>query len=117
MPVVVSDTSPVRALAHLNVLPVLPALFGRVLIPPIVQRELAYPPSGMVAVRVDDLPFVDIRGVAGRDRLERLLLHLDAGEAEALALAVEVGANLVLIDEAAGRAEAKALGLRYTGTL
>src|SRR5689334_650360 len=47
MPVVVSDTSPVRALAHLNLLTVLPALFGRVLIPPIVQRELAYPPSGI----------------------------------------------------------------------
>jgi hypothetical protein len=42
---------------------------------------------------------------------------LDAGERAALALAREVHADLVLIDDAAGRREALVLGLRITGTL
>jgi predicted nucleic acid-binding protein len=42
---------------------------------------------------------------------------LDRGERAALALASDVAADLVLIDDAAGRREAKALGLRIMGSL
>lgn len=44
-------------------------------------------------------------------------LVLDPGETEAIALAVEIGADLLLIDERKGRREAKLLGLRTTGLL
>ncbi len=41
----------------------------------------------------------------------------DGGEAGAIALAVQAGADLVLMDEALGRRTAKAMGLNVTGTL
>jgi predicted nucleic acid-binding protein len=42
---------------------------------------------------------------------------LDAGEADALALADQIGADLVLLDESAARRRAGSLGLRKTGTV
>jgi hypothetical protein len=42
---------------------------------------------------------------------------LDAGEAEAIVLALERKANLLLVDEKLGRAAAKTFGLRITGLL
>jgi predicted nucleic acid-binding protein len=72
MPVVVSDTSPVRALAHLRLLNILPGLFGRVLIPPAVVTELASPPAGVVVVTTGDLPFADVK----RPALDLLQLDL-----------------------------------------
>jgi hypothetical protein len=46
-----------------------------------------------------------------------LQTKLDAGEAEAIALASELGASLLLMDESDGRNEARSLGLTVTGTL
>ena len=41
--------------------------------------------------------------------------ELDLGESEALALALEIRADLILIDEAAGRAMAKRMGVPFIG--
>lgn len=50
------------------------------------------------------------------DRLQ-YQVRLDAGESEAFALALDLNAELLLIDERRGRAEASRLGLRITGLL
>lgn len=101
----------------MGLLRVLPSLFGRVLIPPGVVGELATPPAGLIVVTPADLPFADVRAPVDQVRVGALKAELDAGEAEALALALEVRADLVLIDESAGRAAAASLGLTYTGAL
>ncbi len=48
---------------------------------------------------------------------DRTLSHLDDGEAQAIALALEHRADLLLLDERDGTAAARARGLTVTGTL
>ena len=52
-----------------------------------------------------------------RQLVRALQQELDAGEAEAIALALETGAELLLMDEHLGRETAHHLGLRYTGLI
>jgi uncharacterized protein len=115
--IVVSDTSPIRALAHLGHLQLLQALFGQVLIPPAVVVELEQPRSRLRPLSVQDLGFVRIQSPTDRATVEELMRSLGPGEAEALALAVEVQAEAILIDETAGRAAARKRGLLPLGAL
>jgi predicted nucleic acid-binding protein len=109
--IIVSDTSPIRALAHLGNLDLLHALFGEVLIPPALVVELQRPRSKLPALSVRELPFVRIEAPRDRTAVDELLSILGPGEAEALVLAVELHADAILIDEAAGRAVARQKGL------
>jgi predicted nucleic acid-binding protein len=116
MDVVVSDTSPIRALEWIGQLDLLEFLYGRVIVPPAVSRELLRSDERFRAIDVTHLPWVEIRQPADPQRLSAAE-ELDAGEAEALSLAVELNADLVLIDESAGRRKADALGLKIIGTV
>jgi predicted nucleic acid-binding protein len=116
MTVVVSDTSPVRALAHLQHLDLLRDLFGTVSLPPAVVDELRRPTSGGPIVDVSAHSFFRVQQPLDRGDVERFLESLDIGESEALALAMELRASIVLIDEAAGRAVAEELGFLAIGT-
>jgi predicted nucleic acid-binding protein len=60
--------------------------------------------------------WVEVRRVPS-DAVSMITDDLDPGERAAIALAETVHADLLLIDEAAGRAEAKRRHLRVTGTL
>ena len=117
MIIVVSDTSPIRALAHLDRLDVLSGLFDRVYVPPAVVQELQSPRGGLPPVEIDDLAFVEVREPSDRQRVAGLRRALDPGESEALALALELGVEAILIDEAAGRSMARQLGLSPIGVL
>ncbi len=117
MKVVISDTSPVRALANLGLLRLLGEIYEEVIIPSAVESELADPPAGHIAVKVADLPFVRVHPVLDDSRFRSFLVDLDPGESEAMALALELRADLILIDETAGRARAKQVGLDTIGVL
>ena len=117
MSIVVSDTSPIRALAHLGYLNLLQALFSEVLIPPAVVAELERPRSKFPPISVQELDFARIAAPRNPAAVEELLLTLGPGEAEALTPAVEVGADAILIDESAGRAVARQRGLLPLGML
>lgn len=117
MPVVVCDTSPIRALAHLGHLDLLRAVYGPILAPPAVARELLQPRTALPAIDLALVPFVRVQAPHNSAQVQQLLGTLGAGEAEALALAVEVNASVVLMDESAGRAEGARLGLVMVGTL
>jgi predicted nucleic acid-binding protein len=116
VPVTVSNTSPIRALAHLELLHLLELLFGEVLIPEAVADELLRPAPLFEPVLITRFPFLRVRAVE-RARAQALGSLLDAGESEAIALAEEVGAGELLIDEAGGRSEAARRGLKVVGVL
>ena len=97
MSIVVSDTSPIRALAHLDHVDLLRALFGEVLIPPAVVAELERPRSKFQPISVQTFNFVHIASPQNRAAVEDLLLTLGPGEAEALILASEIGADFAVI--------------------
>lgn len=117
MPVVVSDTSPLRALAHLGRLDLLSALFGEVLVPPSDVAELEQPRPRFAPVAIRALSFVRVQAPSSRTMVDELRQVLGPGEAEAIALAVEVRADAILIDETAGRAVARQHGLFPVGVL
>lgn len=116
--IVVSDTSPINNLAAINQLHLLHQLYGTVLITEAVFRELT-DPSFLVAgaTEVQTFDWIQTRTVSDRTLVEALSNELDSGEAEAIALAVEIQADQVLIDERRGRQVATRLNLRHTGIL
>jgi uncharacterized protein len=113
--IVVSDTSPINNLAAINQLQLLQQLYGTILIPEAVYRELtdpSFPVAGAAEVQTFD--WIQILSVTDRTVVEALGNELDVGEAEAiaLALALETKAELVLIDERRGRLVAGRLNLK-----
>jgi predicted nucleic acid-binding protein len=117
LPVVVSDTSPIIVLAHLRRLDFPERFFGIVLVPPAVVAELQKPAWKRLVPDALDVPCVQVRSPTDRVRVGQLSATLDLGEAEALALALEVRAEAVLMDEAEGRDMAQRLGLTCIGAL
>ena len=114
--IVVADASPLIALARIGRLELLHAVFGTLLLPEAVWRELVEP--GLDKVGAGELShsiWIERRAVADAGLVALLRHDLGAGEAEAIVLAREVCAELVLLDERMGRAAAKRLGLRVTG--
>jgi predicted nucleic acid-binding protein len=116
MRLVVSDTSPIRALDHLQLVGLLSQLFEAVLIPPAVREELARPRRRFRPIEVAEIPGAIVQAPADMDHVRELQRELQAGEAEAIAPAEEVNAEL-LVDERAGRLIALQRGLRVTGVV
>ncbi len=119
--VVISDTSPLVHLARAELFSLLKAFYGRLLIPTAVWREAVEEGQGRVGeadVReaVGD-GWIEVRSPTDAPFLQLLRGELDDGEAEGIALAAEVGAGLILLDETQARQRARSVGLRTTGTL
>ena len=116
--IVVADTSVILNLALVGQEELLAVLFREVFIPPAVQAEFARLASS--PGRFGGLGFpawIQVRQPLAVP--EGLIGHTDLGpgEMEALALAVEMHADAVLIDESAGRTAALELGLTPVGVL
>jgi len=106
---VVSNSSPLIAFAAIEQLNLFPALFGSVLIPPVVALEIGPSiPTRPPWLRVERL----------RMQLPDAVLRrsLGDGEREALAMAVEIQAERILLDDRPARRVALELNLLVTGT-
>lgn len=115
--IVVSDTTPLRYLAVLGELEILPRLFGRVYCPEIVWKEcLHLRAPDVLQVWAQNPPAWLIVDDAG-DIAPDLADVLDAGEAAAITLAQRLHAEVILIDERDGRRCAQARGFTTAGTL
>jgi predicted nucleic acid-binding protein len=115
--IVVADTSPLNYLIQIDSDGLLHSLYGRVLVPPAVMGELNHAGApDIVHAWLRRLPsWIDIGAVIAQP--DETLASLDSGEREAIQLAEERHADLLLIDERKGRMEAQRRGLLTTGTL
>ena len=117
---VVSSTSPLLNLAILDALDLLVQQFRTLLLPEAVFAELQIDsnlPGASSLQSAYQGGLFRVEPVTDRVRVRLLQRDLDAGEAEAIALALEKSADWLLLDERDGRRAAKALGLRVTGVL
>ncbi|NEQ68796.1 MAG: DUF3368 domain-containing protein [Symploca sp. SIO2D2] len=115
--IVVSDTSPICYLLLIDQINLLPRLYNQVIIPQavceelgaeespeIVQNWIAKPPKWLEVQSVEIAPDAAIE-------------RLDVGEGEAILLAEQLGADLILLDEKTGRRVAMERGLKVIGLL
>jgi predicted nucleic acid-binding protein len=115
--IVVSNTTPLVALAWLERLDLLPALFGAIHIPDAVYNELHSIPEKIGSSELAAVDWLRVTTVENALAVQMLANELDAGESEAIVLAHELRAGLLLMDERRGRRRAIEGGLTVTGTL
>ena len=117
--IVISDTTPIISLLKANRLELLQKLYGNVLIPEAVYRELTanpvYSKEARTVKSLDFLKMVPVENVKSVNVL-RSVTGLDAGESEALIMYDDQKADLLLMNEHKGRSVAKQLNVRYIGT-
>lgn len=115
---VIADASPLTALLHLRKLSLLSDLYNQVYIPTSVLKEM----EELVAFGYDisflnDISKYTIRTATDIGLIKELSTVLDAGEAEAIALAKELEADLLLIDEKLGKDLAVKQGIKCKGVI
>lgn len=113
--IVVSDATPLNILIRINLVDVLPQLYGKVVIPTAVRSELSHPKTPL-AVRqwIESSPaWLETRSPSKIESVPRK----GRGEREAISLARELHADLLLVDDRDAARAAKRLGLLTVGTL
>ena len=105
---VISDTAAITSLLKIQQIHLLLALFGEVTIPRGVETEL-------LRYHIDLPAFLQIKPVGNMEHLASVTQNIDVGEAEAIVLAKELNADVLLIDDKAGRKVAEREGIKCLG--
>lgn len=117
---VVSNTSPLSALSIIGRLGLLRERFGTVRIPEAVWIELArldHVSGKQALVKARAEGWLEVHKISYHPMAGVLAVTLDAGESEAIAMSLEWPADLLIMDESSGRAMARNLKVKLTGTL
>lgn len=115
---VISNTSPLVYLLLIQEIRLLPCLFSEVLIPAAVREELAHP-EAPIEVRnwIEQSPDWISTVQLPTHELDSELRRLDPGEREAIVLAEQQNADLLLLDDRKARQVARRRGLPLTGLI
>ena len=119
MKIVVADAGPLIGISRVHHLTLLQQLYGEILIPERVRAELKLSSHRPGAQRIlQAIQAGWIRSIPVQNSTQATLLGriIDAGEAEAIQLAIEQHADLLLIDDLNGRKTARRKGVPITGT-
>lgn len=111
--VVVSDTSPITNLIQVGQLHLLNNVFGKIIIPDKVFEELSV--YELHKENIESQDWILVKSVKDKKLVGDLEKRLDSGEAEAIVLAKELKADLLMVDERKGRKIAEEYGLRPIG--
>jgi uncharacterized protein len=111
---IVSNSTPLLAFARIDELGLFEQIVQHILIPEAVWHEVTYDLARPGAEIIRRSSWIESRSVAAIP--PELLVLLDRGEAEVIALAETVTAAEVVLDERAARAVATARGLKIIGT-
>ncbi|WP_008308817.1 DUF3368 domain-containing protein [Leptolyngbya sp. PCC 6406] len=115
---IISNATPLIAFARIDQLSLLQKVVGKVFIPLGVAQEIsAYKPGPPGSIDLAHESWIETVSVKSEDTVSLLLSTLDRGEAEVIALALEVDAQVVLMDELTGRKVAESLNLKVTGSV
>jgi len=109
--IVVSNSSPLIAFSRISKLDLPKDLFGTIMIPGDVFSELT------IKGHKFNQNWIDVRQVANKSLIKSLRLRLDRGESAAIALASELEADRLLIDERPGRRIAEYMETEVAGTV
>lgn len=117
---IVSNTGPLIGLAKIDRLSILKDIATKIIIPPMVQRELLGK-TGIESERIDNAlnDFINVIELKSLDSaIEDALADLDEGERQAIALASTFSKDvLLLLDDRAGRSVAEKLNIPTTGLI
>ena len=93
--IVVSDTSSISNLLQIGLADVLPTLYGKIVIPPPSRENLYTLPDQ--EKEIEQFSWIEVQAPEDQRRVAALLAELDLGEAESIALAIEVSAQYLLM--------------------
>ena len=116
MPKIVSNTTPIISLLKLNRLELLQKLYKQIYIPTAVYNEIEAGKAKEYYKDLSEINWINIAEIQDKQAV-KYFLDLDAGEAEAIVLATELNADLIILDEKLGRFHAKHADLKVTGTI
>jgi len=113
---VVSNTTPLISLLKLSRLDILKDLYAEISIPFAVFQEIEAGKNKGYYQDFSKIDWIKIIKIQDKQAL-KYFLDLDAGESEAIVLATELRADLIIIDEKLGRFHARHADLKVTGTI
>ena len=114
--IIVSDTSPVSNLILIERLDILQSLFTEIIVPPAVDAEIrALKQFGKDLSEYENAEWIKVSAPTNLQKVKTLQFKLDEGEAQAIALALEINCDLLLMDERIGTNIARQEGLQTVG--
>jgi uncharacterized protein len=114
--IVISDTSALSTLIQIGELDILKHLFTEIVIPDTVFNELLILPQlGVDVSALTNSNWIVIKKTPASPTFSLLKSMLDEGEASAISLAVDLKADLLIIDEKKGRKIAQSMNIQITG--
>ncbi len=116
--IIISDTSPISNLIQIQRLDILQSLFQQIIVPPTVHQEIIK--LGYFGVDIHfylDAEWIRIVEPMNILKLQELKMTIDAGESEAIVLAIEMNADYLLMDERLGTKQALREGLTPIGLI
>jgi predicted nucleic acid-binding protein len=102
----ITDSTCLIAMQRIGQLDILSQVFSTVIAPEAVREEVGIP-----------IPWLDIRTPGNLAVVSALRTQLDDGEANVIALALELGDVSVILDDKKARRIARQMGLRVIGTV